>query len=97
MLKGNKAIITGRSHGIGYAVAKALADFVDIFLIHPYYYQWDHEVVDPDALTPEGFDEFLEEYKELSRKYNKPLLTTETCWGSRDDKLREGHEVFNEK
>ena len=64
------------------------ADFVDVFLIHPYYYQSDYDITGPTELTPEGFDEFLEEYKELSRKYNKPILTTETCWGSRDNKIR---------
>lgn len=64
------------------------ADFIDVFLIHPYYYNSDKDVVGSDALSPEGFDKLLGEYKELSRKYNKPVLTTETCWGSRDSSIR---------
>lgn len=65
-----------------------LADFVDVFLIHPYYYQSDYDVTGATALNPDGFAELLNEYKQLSKKYNKPILTTETCWGSRDDKIR---------
>ena len=61
------------------------AEFTDIFLIHPYFIFRD---TDLDNLTDESIDVLLNKYKELSRKYNKPVLCTETCWGSRDDKVR---------
>lgn len=61
------------------------ADFTDIFLIHPYYFYSDDDVKN---LSCEGFDKLLESAVKVSEKYNKPLLTTETCWGSRNDKIR---------
>lgn len=61
------------------------ADFTDILLVHPYYYYSDDDVRN---LPPEGFDRLLERCRELSRKYGKPVLTTETCWGSGSDRVR---------
>lgn len=61
------------------------ADFTDVFLIHPYYFYSDADVIN---LAQEGFDKLLNSAKELSKKYKKPVLTTETCWGSRNDKIR---------
>lgn len=61
------------------------ASFTDVFLIHPYYFYSDDDVKN---LSQEGFDKLLESAVKLSEKYNKPLLTTETCWGSRNDKIR---------
>ena len=60
-------------------------DFVDVILVHPYYFYSDADV---QNLSQDGFDKLLEEYNELSRKYNKPILTTETCWGSRNSQVR---------
>lgn len=60
-------------------------DSVDIILVHPYYYFSDDDFKN---LPPEGFDKLLEEFNSWSKKYNKPVLTTETCWGSRDDSIR---------
>lgn len=59
--------------------------FTDIILIHPYYFYSDEDVKN---LPQDGFDALLKSAKALSTKYNKPVLTTETCWGSRDDKVR---------
>lgn len=59
--------------------------FTDIILIHPYYFYSDDDV---KRLEQDGFDKLLESAKKVAQKYNKPLLTTETCWGSRDDKIR---------
>lgn len=59
--------------------------FTDVILIHPYYFYSDNDV---EKLSQDGFDKLLNIAKELSKKYNKPVLTTETCWGSRDDKVR---------
>ena len=58
---------------------------VDIILVHPYYYLSEEDFIN---LPPEGLDKMLEEFKCWSKKYDKPLLTTETCWGSRDDSVR---------
>lgn len=59
--------------------------FTDVFLIHPYYFYSDNDV---RKLSDEGFDKLLDTAVQISSKYNKPVLTTETCWGSRDDKVR---------
>mgnify|MGYP004709186397 CR=1 FL=1 len=56
-----------------------------MILIHPYYFYSDEDV---KKLSQEGFDNLLDSAVQLSLKYNKPLLTTETCWGSGDDKMR---------
>ena len=61
------------------------AGFTDVLLIHPYYFYSDEDVKN---LPQDGFDKLLDSANELSRKYNKPVLTTETCWGSRNDKIR---------
>lgn len=59
--------------------------FTDVILIHPYYFYSDEDVKN---LPQEGFDKLLNDALQLSLKYNKPLLTTETCWGSRNDEVR---------
>lgn len=61
------------------------ADFVDVLLVHPYYFFSDRDV---EILTDDGFDELLAKYNRLSELYGKPVLTTETCWGSRNDSVR---------
>ncbi len=61
------------------------AEFTDVFLIHPYYFYSDFDVKN---LSQDGFDRLLADAKQVAKKYNKPILTTETCWGSRDDKVR---------
>ena len=61
------------------------ADFTDVFLIHPYYFFSDYDL---KSLSSDGFENLLNLAKNLSIKYNKPILTTETCWGSRDNKVR---------
>jgi len=63
---------------------KKVADFVDIFLVHPYFV----DVKDVKEVSQEEFDKQLNKYIQLSREYNKPVLTTETCWGSRDNSIR---------
>lgn len=59
--------------------------FTDVMLIHPYYFYSDE---DAKNLPQEGGDKLLDLANELSARYNKPVFTTETCWGSRDDKVR---------
>lgn len=66
------------------AVEKTIS-FTDVILIHPYYFYSDEDL---QERSQDGFDKLLARANELSRKYNKPVLTTEACWGSRDDKAR---------
>lgn len=61
------------------------AEFTDILLVHPYYYYSDNDV---EKLQPDGFDRLLECCNGLSKKYGKPVLTTETCWGSKSSRIR---------
>ena len=73
------------AQGMSMKLHEKTADFVDVFLVHPYYFYSDKDV---ETLTDEGFDTLLGKYLELSAKYNKPVLSTETCWGSRKDSVR---------
>jgi hypothetical protein len=55
----------------------------DIFSIHPYW------VPPPDTTTVEAsrakYEKRLNVCVEIANKFNKPLLATETCWGSVND------------
>ena len=62
-----------------------IEDFVDIFLIHPYYYYSDEQV---KTKSKEGFYELLMKYIDFAKQNNKPILSDETCWGSRDNQIR---------
>lgn len=64
---------------------EAIADVVDVFLVHPYYYRKDEHLI---TLPEDGFDQLLQKHIKLSQDYNKPVLTTETCWGSRNSLTR---------
>jgi len=55
----------------------------DILLIHPYY-QSDQD----DKEAKEKFRNLLDVYVEVREKSGKPMLVTETCWGSLDDEWR---------
>lgn len=60
-------------------------DYTDVFMIHPYGY------FTPDKLQY-GMDLVLDEIKnckEDAKRLGKPILSTETCWGSLDDKVHE--------
>ncbi len=60
---------------------KILEPISDVITIHPYY-MWNAGV------KKEAFKEFLDEAVNFANKVNKPLLATETGWGSLDDKQR---------
>ena len=78
----------GISHyasGTSTALHEMVADFVDVFLIHPYYFYSDDDVRN---LTQEDFNGLLDTFNRLGEKYHKPVLSTETCWGSRRDDIR---------
>lgn len=66
-------------------VLEEIAHISDVFLIHPYYYYA------PDAVYErpfEGFIDMVHQLVEVAEKHGKPVLTTETCWGSLDDDTR---------
>lgn len=58
---------------------REISDFISI---HPYYGD------NAPAPTHEDFETRLDRYVELSREWGRPLLATETCWGSEDDARR---------
>ncbi len=55
----------------------------DILLIHPYFM-----AEQDDQKAKKEFYNLLDDYVEVSEEANKPLLVTETCWGSLDDQWR---------
>lgn len=63
-------------------------------LLTPHIYEsslWKTEVAPTTGLSPEAcFDKAIRDYKaDLERRgVNKPILSTETCWGSLDDMKR---------
>ncbi len=78
---GAKAPVTVGSHI--YSPLAAVEAFSDLLSIHPYYI--------PDGNKPDDKRDFvnlLDEYVLLSEKTGKPLVATETCWGSTDDAER---------
>lgn len=57
-----------------------VADISDVLLVHPYYIHTQEEEEQKTL-----FLSILDDYCSFSRKVNKPLLATETCWPSHDD------------
>jgi hypothetical protein len=55
-----------------------LAHISDIFSIHPYYMGGDKG----------DFERYLDSFVEKAAQARKPLIATETCWGSYDDATR---------
>ena len=83
---GAVAPITIGSHG-GCHVSKVVA-ISDWLSIHPYLM---HD-------TPENrrrFQEMLDDYVAVARQAGKPLIATETCWGSLSDEARVRNARFN--
>lgn len=60
-----------------------LNEISDVHLIHPYF--WD-AVDNPQHRC--NFEEKLDRFVAYREKTGKPMLTTETCWGSMDDANR---------
>ena len=64
-------------------------DLVDCFMTHTYL--WIDATTPNPAITPEvrnHFQDKIDELLKLPKATGKPLFTTETCWGSFDDKFR---------
>ncbi len=62
-----------------------ISDFVDVHLVHPYYFGCDEDLKTKDD---KGLDKVFEKILSDAEKFNKPVLTTETCWGSKIDANR---------
>jgi hypothetical protein len=79
---GARAPVTVGFHG----GADMIEKLSDVFSIHPY---WsppiDKSEVAPSRLK---FEKFLDTRVAIANRFNKPLLATETCWGSLDDPER---------
>ncbi len=58
---------------------QVVAPFCDILSIHPYWCK------DTPRHEKKDFEKQLNGFTEIARVFNKPLLATETCWGSQDD------------
>lgn len=68
--------------GIGSTGGEPLSefnDFCDVFLTH-LYYQGNTELSD--------FDEYVASFANDAKRYGKPLISSECCWGSTDNKKR---------
>ena len=75
---GAKAPITV---GIHSGVPLEMVDPIcDVFSLHPY---WVH-----NRGKKENYEKGLDRYVAFALKTGKPLLATECCWGSQDDKVR---------
>jgi len=70
--------------GHGRAGIERIEPISDVLLIHPYYVA-EHD----DVEEKNKFEGILDEYVNFKEQVGKPMLATETCWGSLDDKWRE--------
>lgn len=63
-------------------------DFVDVFLTHMYLHVPANQpcVLSPDRIA--SFEEKVRCAAEYAASVGKPIMTTETCWGSFDDAFR---------
>lgn len=61
-------------------------DISDVVLLHPYLF--DGVKSDEELQPTQEFVKWLKELKGIADKHHKPVLTTETCWGSLDDDRR---------
>lgn len=72
----------------GYESDPLVNDFVDVFMTHMYLYFPANQ---PCVLPPEKiarFEEKVQSAADYAAKSGKPIMTTETCWGSFDDAFR---------
>ena len=64
---------------------KEIAHISDVFLVHPYFFYSDVEFNDA---SEDKCVEILASLKQTAEQLGKPILTTETCWGSLIDERR---------
>ena len=78
---GAKAPLTVGIHsGYGLKGIQQIEPISDLLSIHPYWMYPSHEKF--------AYEKMLDEYAAFAIKVKKPILATETCWGSFDDKRR---------
>jgi hypothetical protein len=68
--------------GVTTSVFEQVVQISDILSFHPYY--------NPKWSSLNDFEKMLDAYVERAAKHRKPLIATETCWGSYDDQERAG-------
>jgi len=77
---GARAPITVGTHpGTDLALVDGCSDFLSV---HPY---WDELFKYAGGVT---FEQLLDSWVDFANRVNKPLVATETCWGSQDDAHR---------
>jgi len=69
-------------HGI--SGIKRIEPISDVLAIHPYFKGEEEKEEGPEK-NKVAYEKFLDEYVEFAESIGKPLLATETCWGSLDD------------
>ncbi|NLV74607.1 MAG: cellulase family glycosylhydrolase [Chloroflexi bacterium] len=80
---GAEAPITIGIHpGHGRAGLEQVEPLCDVLSIHPYWTR--HSPEHPK----EGYEALLDDYVDVAAKAGKPLVATETTWGSQDDDVR---------
>jgi len=93
---GCKAPLTISTHQLeGLEGLKMVEPISDVLAIHPYFggdnrsegdkNESGSKSLDPLSITKERFERLLDDYVDFSKQCGKPLLVTETCWGSLDD------------
>lgn len=75
-------VTLGIHQGGGREAMAKIEMICDVLSIHPY---WTEE---SPPQNKESFEHSLDRYAEFAREVNKPLIATETCWGSVDDARR---------
>jgi len=86
---GAKAPLTIGIHpGHGMPGIRRVEPIEDVLAIHPYF-MGKSENADREWFTDEeGYEKRLDEYVDLAIESCKPLIASECCWGSYDDKKR---------
>ena len=78
-LKARAPLTVGIHPGHRRAGIEQIEPLSDILSIHPYW-------IPPGSKSE--YEQLLDDYVDFATKVNKPLLATETCWGSLDDAER---------
>ncbi len=74
--------------GHGISGIKRIEPISDILAIHPYFFgekEKEERLEIKKFENKVAYEKFLDEYVEFAESVGKPLLATETCWGSLDD------------
>ncbi len=78
-LKATAPLTVGTHQGFDGVIVSKCEPISDIISVHPYFFQNGNK---------DAFRKQLDGYVEFANKMGKPLIASETCWGSLDDKQR---------